>query len=276
MNLPFRQKMRQKCATNFPEFFLKCALKIFGISVGIFMSPPRIFRIATIFAKVTENYAGRNIKTFWYFFPTKLWRNIRVACRRVARIWKREGAFLKEWEKCKRLWPKFSSFLNQFFPKIKTELLGKLGNSNVFSAQKQMVSKKKRSSTKLRLIFWPNSEMQTFFQPKNRWSPKKKKVFTEIETDFSAKFGNSNAFSHRFTKSTSQLRHPISFGGAVFNFSLKIGLKSTKNVRFCILHKPMGGSSPPRPPGYATDLQYCFLSKWYFCFKLFCYTQDIS
>ena len=44
-------------------------------------------------------------------------------------------------------------------------------------------------------------------------------------------------------------------GGAIFNFSQKIGLKSTKNVRFCILHKPMGGGSsppPPRPPGYAT------------------------
>ena len=43
-------------------------------------------------------------------------------------------------------------------------------------------------------------------------------------------------------------------GGAVFHFSQKIGLKSTKNMRFCILHKPMGGArAPPRPPpGYAT------------------------
>ena len=37
-------------------------------------------------------------------------------------------------------------------------------------------------------------------------------------------------------------------GGAIFNFSQKIGLKSIKNVRFCILHKPMGGLEPPRPP----------------------------
>ena len=101
---------------------------------------------------------------------------------------------------------------------------------------------------KLRRNFSESSEIQTFFQPKNRWSPKKKKIFAEIETDFPAKIGNSNAFSGRFTTCTSQLRHPISFGGAVFNFSPKIGLKSTKNVRFCILHKPMGGSSPPRPP----------------------------
>ena len=54
-----------------------------------------------------------------------------------------------------------------------------------------MVSKKKRSSPKLRVIFRPKSEIQRFFPPKIRWSPKKKKkkekkVFTAIETDFSA------------------------------------------------------------------------------------------
>ena len=35
--------------------------------------------------------------------------------------------------------------------------------------------KKKRSSPKLRVIFRPKSEIQTFFLPKIRWSPKKKK-----------------------------------------------------------------------------------------------------
>ena len=50
--------------------------------------------------------------------------------------------------------------------------------------------KKKVSSPKLRVIFRPKSEIQTFFSPKFRWSPKKKKkkkekVFTKIETDFS-------------------------------------------------------------------------------------------
>ena len=44
------------------------------------------------------------------------------------------------------------------------------------------------SSTKLRVILRPKSEIQTFFSPKIRWSPKKKKVFTKIETDFSAGF----------------------------------------------------------------------------------------
>ena len=52
-------------------------------------------------------------------------------------------------------------------------------------------SKIRMSSPKLRLIFRPKSEIQTFFSPKIRWSPKKKKkkkVFTKIETDFSAGF----------------------------------------------------------------------------------------
>ena len=54
---------------------------------------------------------------------------------------------------------------------------------------KHKTSKIRMSSSKLRLIFRPKSEIQTFFSPKFRWSPKKKKkkkVFTKIETDFSA------------------------------------------------------------------------------------------
>ena len=64
---------------------------------------------------------------------------------------------------------------------------------------KHKTSKIRMSSPKLRLIFRPKSEIQTFFSPKFRWSPnkkkrKKKKVFTKIETDFSAEIGNSNVF----------------------------------------------------------------------------------
>ena len=48
-------------------------------------------------------------------------------------------------------------------------------------------------------------------------------------------------------------------GGAIFNFSQKIGLKSTKNMQFCILHKPMGGArAPPAPPW----LRYCMKSNF--------------
>ena len=96
------------------------------------------------------------------------------------------GAFLEECEKCKRPWPEFLLFLNQNFSET--------SEMQTFFPPKIRWSpkKKKRSSPKLRLIFRPKSEIQTFFPPKNRWSPKwknkknKKKVFTEIETDFSA------------------------------------------------------------------------------------------
>ena len=53
--------------------------------------------------------------------------------------------------------------LESVCPKIQTKFLGKLGNSKVFSAQNQVVSKKKKSSSpKLRPIFRSNSEIQTF------------------------------------------------------------------------------------------------------------------
>ena len=40
---------------------------------------------------------------------------------------------------------------------------------------KHTTSKIRMSSPKLRVIFRPKSEIQTFFPPKIRWSPKKKK-----------------------------------------------------------------------------------------------------
>ena len=125
------------------------------------------------------------------------------------------GAILKEWELCKQPWLEFSLFLNQFHtvcPKIETNFLGKLGNSKVFSAQNQVVSKKKKKKKKKGL----HRNWDWFFGPNRKFKRLRGGCF------------------------------PI--GGAIFNFSQKIGLKSTKNVRFCILHKSMGGLEPPRPP----------------------------
>ena len=114
-------------------------------------------------------------------------------------------------------------------PKIETEFLGKLGNSNVFSAQKQMVSKKK------------------------------KKVFTEIETDFPAKIGNPNAFSGRITTCTSRLRHPLSFeGGGLFSiFHQKSASKAPKTCDFAYFTSQWGGGARA-PPGDATGYRYFF------------------
>ena len=85
----------------------------------------------------------------------------------------------------------------------------------------QKQKQKKRSSPKLRRIFWPLADIQTLFQAESRH------VLHNFGTHF-----------------------PL--GEAAFIFSPKIGLKSTKNARFCILHRPMGRLEPPAPPGYAT------------------------
>ena len=118
------------------------------------------------------------------------------------------------------------------------------------------LQKKKRSLPKLSLIFRPRSEIQTFFQPKNRWSPKKKRSSPKLSLIFRPKFGQNLKFKRFFTPNrdiyfTTSAPNFL-YGGAVFNFSPNIGLKSNKNVQFRILHKPRGVLEPPRPPGYAT------------------------
>ena len=77
----------------------------------------------------------------------------------------------------------------------------------------------------------------------------KKKVFAEIETGFSAKIRNSNAFLYRITTSTSQLRHPISFGGGgCFQFFTKY--RPQKHQKRAILHTSQAnrGARAPLPP----------------------------
>ena len=84
---------------------------------------------------------------------------------------------------------------------------------------------------------------------------RKARKFTENETHFLAKIGYSNAFSDRITTSTSQLRHPISFGGGCFQFFTKNWPQ--KHQKRAILHTSQangGGSSPPPPPPLATLL----------------------
>ena len=117
------------------------------------------------------------------------------------------GAFLKNWEKCKRPWPEFSMFLNQF----------------------HTVCRKA----------W---KFKRFFRPKSGGLQKKKKKRKKgLHRNWDWFFGRNRKFNR--------------LGGAIFNFSQKISLKSTKNVRFCILHKPIGGlKPPPRPPPLVTLL----------------------
>ena len=101
--------------------------------------------------------------------------------------------------------------------------------------------KRKRSSPKLKLFFRPKlGDLQkekkekglhrnsvTF--PDQLWVSSRKKIHF---------CGPNNSKS--FTISASQ-----SHWGSVFIFGAKIGLKSTKNVIFCILFRPMRGLQPP-------------------------------
>ena len=63
--------------------------------------------------------------------------------------------------------------------------LAKISNSNVFSAQKQVISKKKTSSSKLEGFFCPKSQIQTFFSAKtsNFFLPTKFRVGQERKSE---------------------------------------------------------------------------------------------
>ena len=96
------------------------------------------------------------------------------------------------------------------FAKIQSDFSAEIQNSNVFSAQNQVISKKKRrSSPKFKAIFLPKFR----------------------------KFKRFRGGSFRM-------------GGGYFQFFTENRPQKHKNMRFCILHKPMGGGSspPPRPP----------------------------
>ena len=110
--------------------------------------------------------------------------------------------------------------------------------------------------------FWIRSRR---FFCQNQVIPLKKKVFTNIETVIPAEIGWSpkkkghhqnsvtspdqlrvrSTFLVQITASPSQLLLPNPVGRAVFIFGAKIGLKSSKNVLFCILFRPMRGLQPP-------------------------------
>ena len=97
-------------------------------------------------------------------------------------------------------------------------------------------SKIRMSSPKLRVIFRPKSEIQTFFSPKIRWSPKKKKkkkkkVFTKIETDFSAGFVTFRSVGGDASRNGAEL------------FKIRADF-SAKIVTFRLV----GGMHPPHPP----------------------------
>ena len=120
--------------------------------------------------------------------------------------------------------------------------------------------RKKRSSPKLRLIFRPKSEIQRFFPPKIRWSPKKNKVFTEIETDFSSEIQNSKVFSaQNQVVSKKKIRSSPKFS-QIFRSNSEIqtfeGAVFLWGGLFSIFHKKSASKAPK-----TCDFAY-FTSQW--------------
>ena len=134
--------------------------------------------------------------------------------RRVARISKKGGGVFARVRQLQatltRIFIALESDSNGS-SEIETDFSAEIGNSNRFSAQKQVISKKK-------------------------------KVFTEIETDFSAEIGNSNGSSSRMTATLTRLRHPNSFGGELFSFfEQKSASKALKTCDFAYFSGQWGG-----------------------------------
>ena len=185
--------------------------------------------------------------------------------RRVARIWKRGGGglFWKNEKSANDLYPNFHcswSRITRYVQKLRRNFSESSEIQTFFQPKTRWSPKKKSSSPNLRLIIRPKLEIQTFFQPKNKYSLKKKKG---LHRNWDWFFGQNLNFK-RFFRPIYNMYFTTSapnflWGGAVFYFSPKIGLKSTKKVQFYILHKPMGGSIPP-PPGYATENNRLFSS----------------
>ena len=98
------------------------------------------------------------------------------------------------------------------FTKIETDFLAKLGNSNGFLTQKQVISKKN-----LGQIFRPKSEIHRFFRPNH---------------------GNY------FTTSAPKFL----WGGLFSFFQQKLSSKTPKTCDFAYFTGQWGGSSPPPPP----------------------------
>ena len=126
------------------------------------------------------------------------------------------------------------------FAKIQIDFSAKIRNSKVFSSQKSGdLKKKKKVFAKIQSGFTAEIRNSKVFSSQNQVisRKKKKKVSAKIQSDFSSNFANSDVWGGLF-----------SYGGAIFHFFQKIGLKSTK--KHAILHTSQanGGGSSPLPP----------------------------
>ena len=155
----------------------------------------------------------------------EIWQNLWVTNRLVARIWKRGGGglFWKSEKSANNLDPNFHCSwirITQFVRKLK-------GN------------------------FSESSEIQRFFPPKNRWSPKKK----GLHRNWDWFFGQNRKFK-RFFRPNHDMYFTTSapnflWGGLFSIFHQKSASKAPKTCDFAYFTSQWGGARVPRPPGYA-------------------------
>ena len=102
------------------------------------------------------------------------------------------------------------------------------------------------------MIFRPKSQIQSFFPPKIRWSPKKKK-----------KKGLHQNWDSYFVQIQTFEGGCFRMGGGLFSiFHRKSASKAQKGCDFAYFTSQWGGSRPPRPaPGYATECMNQLLRK---------------
>ena len=173
----------------------------------------QIFQHYTVL-KITSNFlfikmTRKHEKTFAQFYCI-------IHCivtRRVARIWKRGGLFWKS-EKCAN-----DVDSNFHWPWISFRWF-------VLNLRRNVSER---------------SEIQRFFPPKIRWSPKKKKKKTGLRH-------NSGRFFSQFRKFKRLRGGSFRMGGLFSIFHRKSASKAQKTCVFAYFTSQWGGSSPPRPP----------------------------
>ena len=176
--------------------------------------------------------------------------------RRVARIWKREGGlFWKSETTASILDPKFHCSWIRILIKNHTKhrYFGQNRKYNGFSAQKQVISKKKGLHRNWDEFFGLNRKFKRSFSPKTGVLQKKKGLH-RIWDGFFGQNWKLNGFSGRITATTSRFQHPNFFGGRMFSFfQQKSASKAQKTCDFAYFTSKWRGLEPlPAPPGYAT------------------------
>ena len=163
--------------------------------------------------------------------------------RRVARIWKRGGGGFFDRVR------KVQTTLTRIFIVLESVSHKKLGNQTFFQPKIRWSPKKKRSSPKLRLIFRPESEIQTFLQPKNRWSPKKKKkkrFSPKLRLIFRPKLEIQTFFPTASRDLLHNFGTQFPLGGGLFSiFHQKLASKAPKTSDFAYFTSQWGRLEPP-------------------------------